>query len=137
MNNLLLIFLFVSCAQLYHIQIGEMDDDPAYDYVPIDIKVSEWGVDIQQAGKLAKMSRTKLGATTDKVAEIIGLFEMGPHTGYGVFSDKYANEVAVALYQKCPDGVITGVQSIRENRSYPVISGEIIKVTGYCKIKRS
>ena len=36
------------------------------------------------------------------------------------------------LKAECPSGKLTGLMSVRESRKYPVISGEIVKVTGYC-----
>jgi hypothetical protein len=40
-----------------------------------------------------------------------------------VYSEKYADEAALVLLEKCPAGNVTGVTSIRETRAYPVIGG--------------
>ena len=51
------------------------------------------------------------------------------------FNDKYADQLARDIYKRCPSGRITGLLAIREMNKYPVVSGEIIKVKGYCLIK--
>ena len=63
---------------------------------------------------------------------------MGPRTGEPVWSsDTYADKVYLGLYEKCPSGQITGLTSIREINKYPVVSGEIVKITGFCLKKKT
>lgn len=102
--------------------------------VPIEVKVSETGVDVRGANAIAQASAMKQSNknTAGDVAAIIQMFQMGPRTGNPVYSDKYAEKMIYQLHTQCPSGKITGVQSIRETRAYPVISGEIVKVTGFC-----
>ena len=57
---------------------------------------------------------------------------MGPRTGARVFSDSYMDKITEEVYKKCPSGNITGLTSTRETARYPVITGEIAKITGYC-----
>jgi hypothetical protein len=78
------------------------------------------------------MTNQKSRQQAGQLSEIISMFQMGPRTGNLVFNDTYAEGILLNLYQACPSGRITGLMSIRETRKYPVISGEIIKVTGYC-----
>lgn len=128
-----------SCAALHHVQVGELNNDPKYALRPFELKVSETGVDFEEAGKVAKaLNGSKTGRSDiDKVNGYIQMFQQGPRTGNPVFSDSYAKNIVNDLYKECPSGKITGVTSIRETRKYPVISGEIVKVKGYCMMPKS
>ena len=126
------------CAVLHHVQVGDIDNRNGIAYRPFDLKVSEAGVNLDEAGDIAKaMSRSK-GANKDidNAMAIVGLFQMGPRTGNPVFNEGYAKNIVNDLYKECPSGRITNLVSIREMRKYPVISGEIVKITGSCAIDR-
>ena len=56
---------------------------------------------------------------------------MGPKTGNPVFDDTYSDALAEMLL-KCPSGQISGLVSVRESAHYPIVSGEVIKLVGYC-----
>lgn len=133
----ILIVLCVSlsgCAVLHHVQLSDIDNRSQFVAVPIEVKVSEMGFDVGEAARIGQgMTRN----TNDKnalgdAAAIIQSFQMGPRTGAPVYSDRYAEKLIYQLHTQCPSGKITGVQSIRESREYPVIKGEIVKITGYC-----
>lgn len=129
------LFLFQSCASLYHIQVGDIEADGGKLF-PFDLKVDEGGFNLRQAGSLARAFVRNRGTrgTMRDVENIIALFQYGPKTGNVVYSDDFADELAEKILEKCPSGKITGLTSIRESRVYPVISGEIVKVTGFCII---
>lgn len=133
-----LLFIFLSsCAQLHHVQIGEIVSHPRYVNKPFEIKISETGFDIGEAIEISKNFMSKKDQQgADDISSIISLFQMGPTTGKPVYVNGYARKLIQVLYEKCPSGRITGLMSIRESREYPVISGEIVKVTGYCLIKK-
>ena len=124
------------CAILHHVQVGEVDGREG-SMVPFEVMVSETGVDIGEAGRIAKSTNTKAGNDANNIAEIIALFQMGPRTGHPIYNERYAEKLVYLIHEKCPSGQITGLTSIREMRKYPVISGEIVKVTGYCIHKKS
>lgn len=133
MKYLILCFPFlVSCAALHHVQIGDIESRPNTVLIPFDIKVSEMGLDIGQAGDIARSTKSSGGDRLGEIADIIGLFQMGPRTGNPVYDEKYADRLVYQIYEKCPSGRVTGLNSIRETRAYPVISGEIVKITGFC-----
>ena len=66
------------------------------------------------------------------------MFQMGPRTGNPVYNERYAEDLLFLIKQKCPNGRVSGLTITREqSERYPVISGEIVKVTGHCLRKRS
>ena len=138
--KLLLLLLLTSCAYVHHIQVGEIRRNPNYDEIPFEILVSQTGFNLQEAGAIAGavIQDKNAGENIQAIAAIIGLFQMGPRTGEPVWtSDTYADKVYLGLYEKCPSGQITGLTSVREMNKYPVVSGEIVKVTGFCLKKKT
>ncbi len=120
------------CAVLHHVQIGDIDNREA-SRSPIDVKVSEVGVNVDDAAAIAgSIGGRKEAADANRIAEYIGYFQMGPRTGNPVYSSDYARKIADKVWEQCPSGSVTGLQSIRETRAYPVISGEIVKIKGEC-----
>lgn len=127
--------LFLSgCAVLHHVQMSDIDNRSQYVMVPIEVKVSEVGVNIGEATSIAKgvANNRNDRNTLGDIGDIIQSFQMGPRTGSPVYTDRYAEKLIYQLHTQCPSGKITGVQSIRESREYPVIKGEIVKITGFC-----
>lgn len=119
-----------SCAVLHHVQVGSIDNTQAPEEIvtPFDIKVSETGVNTDEAGSLSNQN---------EIATAIALFQMGDRTGNPVYNEKYAEGIIHSILEKCPSGKITNLMSIREARKYPVISGEIVKITGVCKTSKT
>jgi hypothetical protein len=134
---IVLSLLLSGCAQLHHAQIGDIYSPPGYVKKPFDIKISESGVNLEEIGAI---SRAVIGGTRGRDAQAlagaIGLFQMGPRTGNPVYVNNYAQKVMQLIYEKCPSGDVSGLTSIRETRKYPVVSGEIVRVTGYCLIRK-
>ena len=125
------------CAILHHAQVGQIDNRNALVDVPFVILMSESGVSTEEIGALARATRTGAGKDVGNVAAIIGLFQMGPRTGNPVYNERYADQLVYEIYRKCPSGRVSNLVSIREMRKYPVISGEIVKVTGVCREPRT
>ena len=128
------------CAALYDVQLGDINASQGT-LTPFVIKVSETGVSIHEAAKIgetfARMSNDReLARTIRGLDTIIALFQYGPRTGNLVYSDIYADRIFADLRKQCPSGRITGLVSIRESMKYPVISGEIVKIMGYCVSNR-
>jgi len=131
------ILFVISCAQLHHVQLGEIDSNPKFVQKPFEIKISEIGVDIQEAGRITKaIAGRNSNNEAEKIANLIALFQMGPRTGAPVYVKDYAKNLIQLVYEKCPSGRVTGLASIRETRKYPIISGEIVKLTGYCLLPK-
>ena len=131
---LLLIMFLPSCAYVYQVQVGDIDDRESFEPTPFVIRVSETGVSLEEVGDIAQA----LGSDSGKEgAEFLKMFQMGPTTGNPVYNERYAEDLLLLIKQKCPDGRVSGLTSIREQKKYPVISGEIVKITGNCLRKRS
>lgn len=130
------VLLLDSCAILYHVQIGEIDNRKASHVTPVEMKVSETGIDLTDARLLSKALLNKqTGNDVNKALEILGLFQMGPRTGAPVYTIAYIKNLNADLKSQCLNGTLTGIESIRESRKYPVVSGEIIKVKALCITK--
>ncbi|MCB0368245.1 MAG: hypothetical protein KDD45_02110 [Bdellovibrionales bacterium] len=130
---LLLSFICASCASLYHVQVGEIDNRFPKNMVPFEIKVSEYGVDLEDVKSTSKvLLSSKDSKNTNDALSFLQMFQMGPSTGVPVFSINYANHLEEKIRKQCPSGNVTGVMSIREARNYPIIKGEIVKIKGYC-----
>lgn len=100
------------------------------------ITESENGISTEEAGQIARATNSNAGNNVADAAAILALFQVGPRTGNPVYNEHYAENVVHLIAEKCPNGRVTGLTSIREMRKYPVISGEIVKVTGLCLTNR-
>lgn len=129
-------FLFSGCAVLHHVQVGHIDNRDNQVQIPFEVLMNEVGVSTEEIGALAKLSNTKGGDGVADAAAILSLFQMGPRTGHLTYNPRYAEKLVYEIHQKCPSGQVTGLVSIREMRKYPAISGEIVKVTGFCRKNR-
>lgn len=132
MKYLIFIFLLSSCAIRHHVQVSDVIRKSSAKLRPFNVKVSATGVNVKEAGELASFV-TKDNDRAREIAEIIALFQMGPRTGNPVFEEKYADIVPKLILAKCPQGNITGLLMVRETAKYPLVSGEIINVSGYCQ----
>lgn len=124
--------LLSGCAVLHKVQVGQIDNRNGPVAVPFEIKLSETGVSVEEIGAAARLANRHAGRDAAGVAAIIALFQTGPRTGNPVYDEHYAEKLIYQLHEKCPSGRVTDLMSIREMRKYPAISGEIVKVTGYC-----
>ena len=131
---LLVIMILPSCAYVYQVQVGDIDDRESFEPTPFVIRVSETGVNLEEVGDIAQALGSDSGK---KGAEFLKMFQMGPTTGNPVYNERYAEDLLLLIKQKCPDGRVSGLTSIREQRKYPAISGEIIKINGNCLRKRN
>lgn len=131
-----LMFMVSGCAILHHVQVGTIDNRDSQVQIPFEILMSEVGVSTQEIGAAGKLANSKGGDQVADAAAILSLFQMGPRTGNLTYNQRYAEKLVYEIYQKCPSGNVTGLMSIREMRKYPAISGEIVKVTGFCRKDR-
>jgi hypothetical protein len=121
------------CANAHHIQISDIDSTRGR-LEPFELRLNATGVSVSDGAAVGK-ALSDSRATRQKIDEletIIALTQMGPKTGDPTFSDDWADEAAHKLLARCPSGRITGLTTLRETMDYPVISGEIVTIKGYC-----
>ena len=132
MTPWLTIYVTTSCAYVHKVQLAEIDSRPHFQKVKIQVITSETGVATKEAVDFA----SKILKTKDKEAKqinnLISAFQSGPKTGNPVYNESYAENILALLREQCPSGKISSLTSVRETNRYPIVSGEIVKFTGYC-----
>jgi hypothetical protein len=127
-------FLLVGgCSQLHHVHIGEIDQSQGT-LTPFTIKVNEFGLDVAKAveigSEVAKSSSTS--EDLELVAFILAVSNFGPKTGNPVYNDAYADKVLSEVMKVCPSKKLTGLTSVREATNVGPVSGEVVRINGYC-----
>ena len=131
---LCLSLLSSGCVFLHSAQVGEVDSEVVLQGERFEIRLSEIGFNLEEGTQIAQ-SIARSGGKSDTlrtISDIIALFQMGPRTGNPVFRDDYSDDLITQIKLRCPSGRISGLTSIRETAKYPVVSGEIVKLIGYC-----
>ncbi len=124
--------LMTGCAVLHSVQLGEIDSSVVLEGRRFEIKVNELGFDVEGVLAAAEAIAIKSDGSDSVLADIYALSNMGPRTGLPVYNDEYSDGIIDRLRKECPSGQISGLMSIRESAEYAVISGEIVKIVGYC-----
>lgn len=122
------------CAVLHSAQVGDIDSQTVMEGKRFEIRLAELGVDLEEVGKLANNAGKSLKREeeTNAVVEIIKMSNMGPSTGYPVFDVAYSDALIDRIKEACPSGRVSGLVSVRESADYGLVSGEIVKLIGYC-----
>jgi hypothetical protein len=124
--------LLTACARLDHVQIGEIDQSQG-SLIPFTVQVSEFGFEAAAAAEIGRVASTgRASQQFQQIRDILALVNMGPRTGNPVYDDEYANKVVEYIYAECPTGKLTGLTSVREAKSFGPVSGEIVRISGYC-----
>jgi len=127
-------FLLIGgCSQLHHVHIGNIDQSQGK-LTPFTVEVNELGFD---AAKTAEIGAevAKSASTSDDlefIALILAVSNFGPKTGNPVYNDAYAEKMVYEVIKSCPSKKITGLTSVREATSVGPISGEVVRINGYC-----
>ena len=122
------------CAQMHHVQVGEMDMTRG-EGVPFDVKTSNLGLNVSEAATIVKEvagRQSGVGKGAQTVDDVWKAITYGPRTGEVTFDASYADSMLQTVAATCPLSQISGITTIRETNKYPVISGEIVRVTGFC-----
>jgi hypothetical protein len=130
-----LALLSSGCVFLHSAQVSDVDSEVVLQGQRFEILVSELGINLEEGAQLAEGVARAAGSRTDVIStvnDIIALFQMGPKTGNPVFNDDFSDDIIHQIKLKCPSGRISGLTSVRETAKYPVVSGEIVKLIGYC-----
>ncbi len=129
---LLALMSLSSCSQLYHYQLGDIDQSQG-GLRAFSVQVNQLGIDVSHAAKLgAELVKGEQRQRLKQVEFLVALTNMGPRTGQPVYDDNYADKIMDYVMGQCPSGKVTGISSYREALSSRVISGEIVSIRGYC-----
>jgi len=121
------------CSQLHHVHIGEIDQSRGT-LTPFTLKVNELGFDAAQAAQIGADVAKSASTSEDLeiVAFILAISNFGPKTGNPVYNDAYADQVLAEVIKACPSKNITGLTSVREATNVGPVSGEVVRINGYC-----
>jgi len=127
------LLMLSGCSQLHHVHIGEIDQSQGR-LTPFTLKVNELGFD---AAKVAQVGAdvAKSASTSEDlelVAFILAVSNFGPKTGNPVYNDAYTDQVLAEVMKTCPSKKLTGLTSVREATNVGPVSGEIVRINGYC-----
>lgn len=129
---LIAVGLLTACARLDHVQIGDIDQSQGT-LTPFTVQVSEFGFEAAAAAEIGRIATEgQASQQFQTIRDILALINMGPRTGNPVFSDDYAEKIMNYIYAECPTGKMTGLTSIREAKGFGPVSGEIVRISGYC-----
>ena len=79
-----------------------------------------------------KQDRDAVGLIT----AIIELTQQGPRTGEPVVNPRFADRLYREILERCASADVSGLMTVRETADYPGLTGEIVKVVGYCGGRR-
>lgn len=118
---------------MHHVQIADIDSTRG-ELQAFEVKVNATGVSVSDGAAVAKAMTTDAHTrkNVDTAEAILAMTQMGPKTGDPTFSDDWADAAAEKVLARCPTGRVTGLTARRETMDYPVISGEIVTIKGYC-----
>lgn len=133
MLKIIVLLLLPSCAIIHKHQIQDVDSK-ILNGKRFEFLLSETGVEVTEGVRLAGVlsGNRNTNRSAQGVANIIGLFQMGPRTGNPVYSLEFAKGLNKKLAEACGGKELSGLTFLREMNKYPIVSGEIIKVAGYC-----
>jgi hypothetical protein len=127
-------FLLVGgCSQLHHVHIGDIDQSQGT-LTPFTITVNELGFDAANATKIGAGLAQSASTSDDLelVALILAISNFGPKTGNPVYNDAYADGLLSEVIKACPSKKITGLTSLREAINVGPVSGEVVRIKGFC-----
>ncbi|NQY50765.1 MAG: hypothetical protein HRT50_17025 [Colwellia sp.] len=125
--------LLGGCSQLHHVHIGDIDQSQGR-LTPFTIEVNELGFDAAKAAEIGAGVAKSASTSEDLefVALILAISNFGPKTGNPVYNDAYADQVLFEVIKVCPSKKITGLTSVREATNVGPVSGEVVRIKGYC-----
>jgi hypothetical protein len=132
LSCLLAVALTSACASLHSYQVDDIDSSEG-PITPFEVKVDDTGINLHQAFAVGESVVDEKSAKRLNTAEdVIALFQVGPSTGNPTLNDTWADGLVASIRDRCPSGRVTGVTTVRETNHYPVVSGEIVAIRGYC-----
>ncbi len=132
LSSLLAVALTSACASLHSYQVDDIDSSEGT-LTPFELEVDDTGINVHQAFQIGEaVSDEKSAKRLNTADDIVALFQVGPSTGNPTLNDTWADGLVAAIHDRCVSGRVTGVTTLRETNHYPVVSGEIVAIRGYC-----
>jgi hypothetical protein len=145
LSGIWLVAALPACASLHHVQIGELDPPRSvqggasgseeFKMIRFEVIESGTGFEAGEAGaglRAVGSSSLKMRQSVKGAEDAFEAITFGPRTGSLVFNDRFPDVIPTKIRQACPSGRVTGLVVTRETAKYPVVSGEVVRVTGYC-----
>jgi hypothetical protein len=125
------------CAVMHRSAIGEVLPEKGGASDRIELGVSDIGVDRENLSKdvasIAKNSgNSSLQGFGQMVEFVTWATTQSPRIGNPTTTDTWADDLVMELKRHCPNGRISGIQTLRESAEYPYVSGEIVRVRATC-----
>ena len=95
----LFVLFTTSCAYVYRVDLGEIDDRREFDKTYFEVIVSELGVNTEEAVRLLGAFSGASEKEQKKTSDLIKLFQMGPITGNPVYNETYAENILLLIQQ--------------------------------------
>jgi len=127
-----------ACAEVHRTAIGERLALPqARGGHAVDARAESVGTDTEAVGRDgSRLLSRRGGSSGEQVGQLVRFISwatsQSPKTGNATLTDDWADGVTQSLEAQCPDGVLTGLQTVRETQNYAWFSAEVVHVSGYC-----
>lgn len=123
-----------ACAVMHRSAIGEVLPEPGATESRVELGVDDIGVDHANLAKdVANVAKNTGNNNFAKGIEFfVWATTFSPRTGNPTTTDTWADQLAMRLQQHCPNGRVSGIQTLRESAEYPYVSGEIVRVRAIC-----
>lgn len=125
------------CAVMHRSAIGEVLPGEGAQESRVELGVSELGVDRESLSKdVAAIAKNGGSGSLETAGNVIEFFTwattQSPRTGNPTRTDTWADNLVMELKRHCPNGQVSGIQTLRESAEYPYVSGEIVRVRATC-----
>lgn len=120
-----LLIHLIGCADLHYYSMGNIQNGQAQSQ-SFEVTESETGYEFSRVFTVLQVlldPRTYLR---------IFMPGFGEQMGAGVFDETFPDPILEKLQEKCPNGNLTAVESIRVTKSYAIVTKEIVTVRGTC-----
>lgn len=134
MFSMMFALVVSGCMTVHSVQLGDVDSTVVRGGERFEIKLSAIGFNTEEIAELVKIAASSPQAQkrVDSMEDTVAMFQQGPRTGDTVVDPRFSDRMRDELRKRCPSGRVSGLMTIRETADYPGLSGEIVKLIGYC-----
>lgn len=134
MFSMMFALVVSGCMTVHSVQLGDVDSTIVHGGQQFEIKLSALGFNTEEIADLVKIAASSPQAQkrVESIEDTVAMFQYGPRTGDTVLDPRFADRMRHEIRSRCPSGRVSGLMTIRETADYPGLSGEIVKLVGYC-----